>query len=256
MSQPEVAEMRWIDSHCHTEDDATLDRARADGVDRFVVVGCDLASSQRAVAAASRRDDVYATVGLHPHEAQHLDAEWDRLVALVDAPKVVAIGEAGFDLYYRHSEPTAQADAFARQIDLANERDLPLVIHSRDAWDDTFRVLEQRGVPRRTVFHCFTGGPTEAQRALDRGCSLSFSGIVSFKTADELRAAAAITPADRLLCETDSPYLAPVPKRGQPNEPGYLPFVGRALADARGETIESIATLTATNARTLFGLDV
>ncbi len=250
-----MTDVSWIDSHCHSEDDAELDRARAEGVERFVVVGCDLASSQRAVALAGRRDDVSATVGLHPHEAKHLDAEWDHLVVLLDSPNVVAIGEAGFDLYYRHSEPSVQAEAFARQIELANDHDLPLVIHSRDAWDDTFASLERHGVPRRTVFHCFTGGPVEAQRALDLGCSLSFSGIVSFKTADELRAAAAITPADRLLCETDSPYLAPVPMRGKPNEPAYLPFVGRALADARGESVESIATITSANARSLFDLD-
>ncbi len=247
--------MRWVDSHCHTEDDAALDRARAEGVEQFVVVGCDLASSTRAIQLAQRRRDVFATVGLHPHDAKHLDAEWDALVELIDAHDVVGVGEAGFDHFYEHSDPAAQAEAFARQIDLANERDLPLVIHSRDAWDDTFVTLERRGVPRRTVFHCFTGGPAEAERAIALGCSLSFSGIVSFRTADDLRAAAALTPADRLLCETDAPYLAPVPKRGQPNEPAYLPLVGAALAAARGETVESIAACTATNARTVFDLD-
>lgn len=244
----------WIDSHCHTEDADALERARVAGVTRFIVVGCDLASSRRAIALAAEHDDVHATVGLHPHEARHLDAQWDELVALAEAPEVVAIGEAGFDLYYEHSPKAAQTEAFRRQIALANTRDLPLVVHSRDAWDDTFAVLDEFGVPRRAVLHCFTGGPTEAQRAIDLGCSLSYSGIVSFKAADELRAAAALTPDDRLLCETDSPYLAPVPMRGKRNEPAFLPHVGVALAAARGESVDDVAAVTAANAIALFGL--
>lgn len=248
------ARLAYVDSHCHTEDDEAFDRARAAGVAAFVVVGCDLASSQRAVALADTHADVYATVGLHPHEARHLDREWDELVDLVAAPKVVGIGEAGFDLYYEHSEIEDQARAFARQIELAHARDLALVIHSRDAWDATVECLEREGVPRRTIFHCFSGGPREAERALALGCSLSYSGIVSFKTADDLRAAAAMTPIDRLLCETDAPYLAPVPKRGKPNEPGFLPYVVAALAAARSEPIELVASATVTNAISAFGL--
>jgi TatD DNase family protein len=244
----------WVDSHCHTEDAASFERARAAGVTRFVVVGCDRASSERAIAVAHEHPDVFATVGLHPHEARFLDRDWDALVALVDEPKVVGIGEAGFDLYYEHSALTEQVEAFRRQVELANERDLPLVIHSRDAWDHTFTTLTETGVPRRTVFHCFTGGVDEARRALDLGCSLSYSGIVSFKAADGLRAAASITPTDRLLCETDSPYLAPVPKRGATNEPAFVPFVGAALAAARGETVERVAELTAANAKIMFDL--
>jgi TatD DNase family protein len=244
----------WVDSHCHTEDSDALDRARAAGVTRFVVVGCDLATSQRAVALAQQHDDVFATVGLHPHEAQHLERDWEGLVALIDRPRVVGIGETGFDLYYQHSPRDEQVEAFRRQIALAHEHDLPLVIHSREAWDDTFGVLVDGGVPRRTVFHCFTGGPDEARLAIGLGCSLSYSGIVSFKTADDLRAAAAITPSERLLCETDSPYLAPVPKRGKKNEPAYLPFVGEALATARGESVERVAECTSRNAIALFEL--
>jgi TatD DNase family protein len=244
----------WIDAHCHTEDDEALDRARAAGVEAFVVVGCDLASSQRAIALAEQHPDVVATVGLHPHEAQHLEREWDALVALVDHPRVVGVGEAGFDLFYEHSPRDEQAEAFRRQIELANQRDLPLVIHSRDAWADTFDALRAVGVPRRTVFHCFTGGPDEADVALELGCSLSFSGIVSFKTADDLRAAAVRTPSDRMLCETDSPYLAPVPMRGRTNEPAFLPHVGAALAAARGETADQVAASTRENTIALFSL--
>ena len=130
----------------------------------------------------------------------------------------------------------------------------PLMIHSREAWDDTFRVLDDEGVPARTIFHCFTGGPDEARRALDRGCYLSFSGIVSFKSADDVRAAAALAPADRVLVETDSPYLAPAPHRGKPNEPAYLPLVGAALADARGVDVGTIAELTRANAARVFAV--
>jgi TatD DNase family protein len=244
----------WIDSHCHTEDPDALDRARAAGVTKFVIVGCDLASSQRAVALAARHHDVYATVGLHPHEARHLDAQWHDLAALVAEPRVVAVGEAGLDFYYEHSPKPDQDEAFRRQIEFANARDLPLVVHTREAWDDTFASLDEVGIPRRTVFHCFTGGPAEARQALDRGCSLSFSGIVSFKAADDVRAAAALVPTDRLLCETDAPYLAPVPVRGKRNEPAYLPHVGAALAAARAESIDQIAATTSANATALFGL--
>jgi TatD DNase family protein len=211
-----------------------------------------LATSAEAVRLAEAFPEVWATVGLHPHDASRLADEWDGLVDLAAADRVVGIGEAGFDLYYRHSEPDAQDEAFRAQLRLARDRGLPLVIHSRDAWPETFGVLESEGVPERTVFHCFTGGPAEAERALTLGCWLSYSGIVSFKTADDLRAAAAITPSDRLLVETDAPFLAPVPHRGKPNEPALLPAVGAALAAARGEPVEAVAETTRRNALAFF----
>ena len=251
--------MNWIDSHCHLQmgegggDTAdVIRRAVAAGVERMICIGTDLASSRQAVSLAAGHPEVWATVGLHPHDASRLDAEWDGLLELAGADRVVGIGETGFDLYYRHSEPDEQEEAFRRHLRLARDRGLALVIHSRDAWDETFAVLDSEGVPDRTVFHCFTGGPGEAQRALDCGTWLSFSGIVSFKTAQPLREAAALTPADRLLVETDSPFLAPVPHRGRPNEPAYLPAVGAALAEARGATPEDIAVLTRSNALTVF----
>ncbi len=219
----------WVDSHCHLpeadgEADAILDRARNGGVDWLVVVGTDLATSRAAVAVAERREDVYATVGLHPHDAKNLDAEWGELVVLARHPRVVAIGEAGFDVHYLHSPFEDQEAAFRAQIKLAHETNRALVIHSREAWDDTFRVLEDEGVPSRTVFHCFTGGAREAQRALDIGTYLSFSGIVTFKNAQDVRDAAALAPLARVLVETDSPYLAPIPHRGSANEPAYVAF--------------------------------
>jgi TatD DNase family protein len=249
----------WIDAHCHLQFEGrgptpaeAVARALDAGVERMVCIGTDLATSQEAVRLAGEFDCVWATVGLHPHDASKLAAEWDGLVELAGAERVVGIGEAGFDLYYRHSEPDDQEAAFRAQLRLAAERELPLVIHSRDAWSETFGLLESEGVPARTVFHCFTGGPAEAERALALGCWLSYSGIVSFKTADDLRAAAATTPAERLLVETDSPFLAPVPHRGKSNEPAFLPAVGAALAAARHEPVESVAEVTRRNALAFF----
>jgi TatD DNase family protein len=198
---------------------------------------------------------VYAAVGLHPHDASKLGAELEMLEPLAVTDECVAVGEAGFDLYYEYSPRDEQEAAFRWQIRLAKRVGKPLVIHSRDAWDDTFRVLDDEGVPPRTIFHCFTGGPNEARGALERGCFLSFSGIVSFKNATELREAAAITPTDRILVETDSPFLAPEPFRGKPNEPAFVVAVGEALARARGVAPAEIAALTHANAARVFGVD-
>ena len=257
----------WVDSHCHlqlelgetrfevAEADAQVTRARAANVEWMVCVGTGLETSRQALDLASRYDDVYATVGLHPHDASQLDEEWDALAALADGARCVAIGEAGFDLHYEHSPHAEQEVAFRRHVELAKTVDRPLMIHSRNAWDDTFRVLDSEGVPERTIFHCFTGGPDEARLALDRDCYLSFSGIVSFKTAGDIRAAAALAPADRVLVETDSPYLAPVPHRGKPNEPAYVSLVGAALAEARGVSVDEIAEVTRANAARVFGVE-
>lgn len=158
-----------------------------------------------------------------------------------------AVGEAGLDYYYDHSPRDVQRAAFAAQVQLAHERRLPLVIHSRDAWADTFDVLVAEGVPERTVFHCFTGGAEEARRCVELGAYLSFSGIVTFKTATDLQAATAWVPVDRILVETDSPYLAPVPHRGKPNQPAFVALVGRFLADLRGEPVERFAEAVTAN---------
>jgi TatD DNase family protein len=259
---PGDAGPRWVDSHCHlgwegAEDDpdTTVEQAREAGVEALVCVGTDLASSRRAVEFADRHPEVRATVGLHPHDASRLGDEWEALVALARdrADVVVGIGEGGFDFYYEHSDRGAQEAAFRAQVGLARDLDRALVIHSRDAWDDTFRVLADAGLPRRAVFHCFTGGPDEARRALDLGAYLSFSGIVSFKNADDVRAAAAIVPLDRILVETDAPYLAPVPHRGRPNRPAWVVDVGVALATAVGRPVEEVAAATRRNTRAVFG---
>lgn len=233
--------------------DAAIERARAAGVVGMVVVGTDLASSREAVGLARRHPDVRAAVGLHPHDASRLDEEWPELEALAADPVVTAVGEAGFDYHYLHSPADAQERAFRAQIRLAHSLDRTLVIHSREAWDDTFGVLADETPPPRTVFHCFTGGPPEAERALDLGAHLSFSGIVSFASADDVRAAARACPADRLLVETDAPYLTPVPHRGTENEPSLVGAVGAALAAAVGRPAAETATATAATARGLLG---
>jgi TatD DNase family protein len=249
---------RWVDSHCHLQlagGDEHVTRARAADVAWMVCVGTDLETSMAAMTMADRHPDVFASAGLHPHEASKLGLEWSRLEPLAVSDQCVAIGECGFDFYYEHSPRDEQETAFRFQIRLAHRTHKPLVIHSRDAWDDTFRVLDDEGVPERTVFHCFTGGPEEATAAIERGCHLSFSGIVSFKNAGELREAARLAPADRVLVETDSPFLTPEPHRGKPNEPAFVPLVGAALARARGVEPEEIADLTRANAARVFGVD-
>ncbi len=220
---------------------------------RIVTVGTDLAQSRAALDVARGHEGVWATAGLHPHEARHAGT-LERIAELLDAPEVVAVGECGLDFHYDHSPRDAQRAAFAAQIAWAHERDLALVIHTREAWDETFAVLSEAGVPERTVFHCFTGGPEEARRALDLGAHLSFSGIVTFTAADDVRAAAAFCPLDRLLVETDAPYLAPVPHRGRTNEPAHVVLVGAAVAAVKGVDVEDVAAATTANAAAVFRL--
>ena len=235
--------MPWADNHCHLpykglEDPVTeLAAARAAGVERCISVGTDAEQSAAAVEVARAHEGVWATVGLHPHDAVQ---GVDTIVPLLDGPEVVAVGECGLDYHYDHSPRDVQRAAFAAQIALAHERGLALVVHTREAWDDTWSILEAEGAPERTVFHCFTGGPDEARRCLDLGAFLSFSGIVTFKAADDVRAAAALCPLDRLLVETDAPYLAPVPHRGAVNRPAYVPLVGAAVAAAKGVDVELV----------------
>ena len=250
--------MGWFDNHCHVDDEripggtaGALAAARDAGVTGFVTVGTDAERSAAAIAVAAAHDDVWATVGLHPHDAVN---GVDSIVPLLDADRVVAVGECGLDYHYDHSPREVQREVFAAQVALAHERGLPLVIHTREAWDDTFAVLAAEGAPERTIFHCFTGGAEEARRALDVGGFLSFSGIVTFPSADDVRAAAALCPADRILVETDSPYLAPVPHRGQRNQPAFLPLVGARVAEVRGVNVSQIEHDTEVNARVAFRL--
>jgi TatD DNase family protein len=251
-----VREPVWVDNHCHLdplEAQRTIADARAAGVVAFVDVGTDAARSAQAIATAAAHDGVWATVGVHPHDARE---GIDDILPLLDHPKVVAVGEAGLDYHYDHSPRPVQRDVFAAQIALAHARDLPLVIHTREAWDDTFVILDREGVPARTVFHCFTGGPDEAEACVARGAHVSFSGIVTFASAGDVRAAAAVVPLERLLVETDSPYLAPVPHRGKPNRPALVPLVGASVAAAKGCDVTAVATCTTANAIAFYGLSL
>jgi TatD DNase family protein len=238
----------WTDAHCHITAEV-LDDARAAGVTRLITVGTDLASSRAAIALASAHDGVWATAGVHPHDAKDGIDGIEELLG-----DVVAVGECGLDYHYEHSPRGVQREIFAAQIGLAHEHDLALVIHAREAWDDTFAVLASEGVPDRTVFHCFTGGPDEAERCLALGAALSFSGIVTFKTAGEVREAAVLCPLDRMMVETDSPYLAPVPHRGARNQPAWVPLVGAAVAETKGLPIEEVARATTATAERIFRL--
>ncbi len=252
----------WFDNHCHltsleVEPAEIVAEAHAGGVDRLLTVGCTVEDSARAIEIAARFDNVWATAGVHPHEAE---GGIDGLVELLDAGsldsrKVVAVGECGLDYHYDHSPRAAQRTVFEQQIALALERDLALVIHTREAWEETFAILDDVGMPPRTVFHCFTGGPAEAEQCLARGGHLSFSGIVTFPSAQDVRDAAMITPKDRLLIETDSPYLAPVPHRGKKNRPALVSVVGEAIADLRGWTHDEMASVTTANALALFAIE-
>jgi TatD DNase family protein len=277
----------WFDSHCHLQDQyrpqdtevlAALGEAAAAGVGGVVCVGTDATTSRQAVelvtavraAVGDGAHDtgapdealpadfgVWATMGVHPHEAVHGVAGLEDELAetLRGAPGVVvAVGECGLDLHYDHSPRDAQRAVFAAQVALARRFDLTLVVHTRQAWDDTLDVLRSEGPPQRTVLHCFTGGPDEARRCLDLGAFLSFSGIVTFKGATDVRDAAVLCPADRLLVETDAPFLAPVPHRGKQNRPAWVVAVGEAVAEVRGVAPTELARTSTAATRVAFAL--
>lgn len=246
----------WTDSHSHIHDESDaedlLARAIASNVGLVVCVGTDVASSQRAVAFAEMHSEVRAVVGLHPHDASRWDEQKESLIGMLEHRQVVGIGESGLDYHYMHSSAEDQRATFAQHIRLAHEHDLPLVIHTREAWDDTFEVLATEGVPQRTVFHCFTGAQREADRALELGAYLSFSGIVTFPSAGEIAAAAVRVPHERMLVETDAPYLAPVPYRGQRNESAWVLEVGAFIAKLRNESPEEVEAATGLNCPQVF----
>jgi TatD DNase family protein len=247
----------WADSHCHISFEEVgvpaIEQARAAGVARMITIGTTAEESMAAIELARGFEGVWATVGLHPHDATDGVDTIAQLLTNPD-PVVVGVGECGLDYHYDHSPRPVQREAFAAQVRLARQLDLTLVVHSRNAWEDTFAILAAEGVPDRWVLHCFTGGPAEAKRGLDLGGYLSFSGIVTFKSADDVRAAAALCPIERLLVETDSPFLAPVPYRGRTNTPSLVPVVGAAVAAERDVAPEVIEEVTWANTATVFRL--
>lgn len=252
--------MTLIDSHAHLDmlDDleGSLARAAHAGVAQIVTIGVDLASSQAAAALAARLPHVYATVGLHPHDAALADeAYFGRMKALAQASQAVAIGECGLDFYRDLSPRLAQRRAFARQIELALELNLPLVIHDREAHQETADTLQAQGAERvGGVLHCFSGGLDLARRVLDLGFGLGITGTITYKNAGALRELVALVPRQRLHLETDCPFLSPLPHRGKPNEPAHLPLANAALAQALGITARECAALTTANTRRLYRL--
>jgi TatD DNase family protein len=252
----------WFDSHCHLhicEQEAPLDhlltRAKTNGVEQMVTIGIEVASSERAYAIAREHDDVYSSAGVHPNEATSWTEEAaERIDELLAHDEVVAVGETGLDFYRDYTPHDVQRAAFMDHIELAKRHSKPLVIHTRDSTAAAIEALEAVGPPDKLIFHCWSGSADELKGALELGAHVSFAGNVSFKSADNLRDAARLVPGDRLLIETDSPFLAPVPHRGRPNEPGFVGDVGRAVAVARDQDEAVVALETTTNARRIFGL--
>ena len=246
-----------LDSHCHFDlmDVPVADAvaaARAVGIERMVTVGVDVETSRWQVATAEQYDGVYAAVAVHPNEAPTAtEADWTEIEKLAAHPKVVAVGETGLD-HYRTGDDgrPRQEESFRRHIDIAKRTGKALMIHDRDAHDDVLRVLDSEGAPDRVVFHCFSGDAAFARRCAERGYVMSFAGNVTFKNAEDLRAAAAVAPADLILVETDAPFLTPMPYRGRPNAPYLVPLTVAALAEIRGEDVADVAdAVTATAAR-------
>lgn len=254
--------MRLIDSHCHLNyaglaerQDEVLANARARGVTGFLNISTRQSEWSEVVGAAERNPDVWAAIGVHPHEAdKHPDLGAAALVEATSHPRVIAIGECGLDYFYDNSERGAQKERFEAHIEAARESGLPLVVHTRDAEDDTAEILgravREGGVAG--VLHCFTGTADLARKALDLGFYISLSGIVTFKNAKELQETASWLPSDRILVETDSPFLAPVPHRGQTCEPAFVADTAAFVAELRGEDPESLAEETTTNFFRLF----
>ncbi len=251
-----------IDSHCHLtfevltrQLDDVLARARDAGVSRMLCVGTDVADTRAALEIARGRDTIRAAAGIHPHEAgKATDADLEALEGLLAEPEVLAAGEMGLDYHYDFSDHDSQKRVFAAQLDLARRHDLPVIMHCREAYGDAIPLMEQADMPGRpVVFHCFTGSTDEARAVLDRGWWLSFTGIVTFKNSRELQEIARTYPSERLMVETDAPYLSPEPVRKQrPNEPAYVRHTAEFLARLRGEPFEQLAAAAVANAESFF----
>jgi len=256
--------MDLIDSHAHLTFaglverlDDVLDNARAAGVRHIITVASDAGDAEMALDIAHAQTMVSCTAGIHPHEAVKVgEDDLDRVAALLDEPEVKAVGEIGLDYHYDFADRRTQMDLLSAQLEIARPTDLPLVIHCREAFDDTISLLRQHGyADRPVVFHCFTGSAEDAKRVAKHGWRISFTGIVTFKNSAALAVIAAEYPLDKLMLETDSPYLSPIPVRNvQPNEPAHLVHTARFLAERRGLDVEDLASRTADNTRRFFNL--
>ena len=256
--------MDLIDTHCHLtfeplagEVPGVIERSRAAGVTGWITVGTSLEDSRRAIELAGMYEHMYAALGIHPHEAKDGDAAaLTELRRLAKQDKVVAIGETGLDFHYNFSKQPDQARVFAAHLEIAREMGLPVVVHSRNAFDETVEILDHSGGGLKgVVFHCFSGSAEQAKQLLDRGYYLSFTGVVTFKNADATRAAARAVPLDRLMVETDAPYMSPEPMRKQkPNEPALMVYTAELLAELKGVSLDNLAQATTRNASEFFRL--
>lgn len=255
----------WIDTHCHLAGEEfdvdraeVLKRARETGVETIIVIGAGdgLDKNADALRLADQEKEIYAAVGIHPHDASKVDEQGDylkKLEAWAAHPKVVAIGEVGLDYHYQHASPEIQKKRFREQILLASKLSLPLVIHSREAWKETIQVLKETGIPsRKGVFHCFGGGVEEARKALELGFTISISGIVTFKKAEKLLEVVKFLSLEKIVIETDAPFLAPVPHRGKRNEPAFVAEVGEKIAEIKKMSVEVLSQQIIKNTKELF----
>jgi len=256
--------MELIDTHCHLTFEplvgdvaGVIERSRAAGVTRWVTVGTSLEDSRAATNLARQHEGMYATVGIHPHDAKSADAgALEELKRLGRREKVVAVGETGLDFHYNFSKQPDQRRIFVAHLGIARELRLPVIIHSRNAFEETMEILDRDGGGLKgVVFHCFSGSAEEAKRVLERGYYVSFTGVVTFKNAEKTREAARIVPLDRLMVETDCPYMSPEPVRSQkPNEPALMVHTARFLAGLKGMEMEDFARATTQTAATFFNL--
>lgn len=252
-----------FDTHAHlafepliNDIDTVLQRSIAAGVTHWITVGTNIEESRKSIALAEKYDNMYAAIGVHPHDAKDVTEQtMADLEKLAGNKKVVAIGETGLDFHYNFSPPQIQKDVFKKHLALAAKLNLPVIIHSREAFDETIQTLEQQGDCGKVVFHCFTGSASQAKQILDKGFYISLTGAVTFKNANEIREAAKIIPVDRLMLETDCPYMSPEPVRKQKtNEPAFMLHTAKFLADLRGVTLENLAKSTTATAYSFFDL--
>jgi len=253
--------LRLIDTHAHLDfDDFNQDReevfnrAHKIGVEKIVNIGADLEGSRRAVELAENQDDVYASVGIHPHEADTVNEEsLAEIKALAASSKVKAVGECGLDFYYDNSPRKIQKEAFRKQLDLALELELPVVVHSREAAAETLEILDQTAdFADNLIFHCYAYGPDEIEAIIKRDYYVAFGGLITFKSAQPIRDALKKMPLDRILLETDAPYLTPAPHRGKRNEPAYLEHIVKKAAEIKGISAEEMGEITTENAERIY----
>ncbi len=256
--------MELIDTHCHLTFEQyegniaeVLEKSRKAGVTKCITVGTNLTDSINSVILANRYGDIYAATGIHPHDAKSVtDSDMRSIEQLAKEDKVVAIGETGLDYHYNYSPPADQKRVFIEHLKLAKSLDMPVIVHSREAFEDTMEILDEnaQGI-ERIVFHCFGGDAEQAKEVIDRGYYISFTGVVTFKNAESARRAAEVTPVDKLMVETDAPFMSPAPMRKQKtNEPALMVHTAKKLAEIKNISLEVLADQTTKNARTFFSI--